>query len=427
VVCLAAAPSLYGHAFINPKDSPFAWLLTWVTYFACRILDRDHKASAATYLGFAVFLGCAIGTKVFAAAYLVYLVGFVCAAALFERWRNRSVADVGKDIAVLKPLLWAVPVTLLVTAVFWPWAIQEPRNFFASIGMFLRFPHDVPVLWEGAKFPSAKPPLSYLVVLLGLKLPEYALVGLALAAFFGLRHLRRQGLDSLMDTQVRQVLFVAATALVPIVAFILIRPTVYNGLRQYLFVVPPLIILGAIGLDRALTVMSEHWARAGLAFAALLTFAVAREAVIMHRLHPYEYVAFNALAGGTAHAAQEFELDYWGTSLGEAGRDLERVLASTKTNALATAHQPEVFVCGDLTSAQYFMPRNAKFTTKIDEADFLMEPDTAVCDMVIHRPGKTIVEIKRDGAVLSRILDLRGHLQKATAPAGSQPAHARTG
>ena len=38
LVCLAATPLLYGHGFINPKDSPFAWLTLWALYYACRIL-----------------------------------------------------------------------------------------------------------------------------------------------------------------------------------------------------------------------------------------------------------------------------------------------------------------------------------------------------------------------------------------------------
>src|SRR5260221_11050470 len=40
-------------------------------------------------------------------------------------------------------------------------------------------------------------------------------------------------------------------------------------------------------------------------------------------LHPLEYVAMNALAGGTRGAYENFELDYWSAAASEALRRLE--------------------------------------------------------------------------------------------------------
>jgi hypothetical protein len=43
------------------------------------------------------------------------------------------------------------------------------------------------------------------------------------------------------------------------------------------------------------------------------------------RLHPYQYVYYNAFAGGVRGAAQRFEMDYWLTSYRELALQLNRV------------------------------------------------------------------------------------------------------
>lgn len=405
VICLASTPVLYGHAFINPKDSPFAWLLVWVSYFACRIL-AEGRALWTVYLGFALVLGCALGTKVFAVAYLGYLLSLLVLEAVDASWRG--VPEVLRRLAPpLMPLLWAVPLAGLVMAVFWPWSVLSPGNFVQSIATFLRFPHQVPVLWEGETFQSTHPPAGYLPVLLALKLPEYVLAGLVAFGFFALQRLRRGGVDVLTSAKARQFMFVAMSALIPIAAFVILRPTVYNGIRQYLFVVPPLVILAAVGLDRLLALAAEWRAQAAAAVGLLLALGVGREASIMSRVHPYEYVSFNALAGTLAQAGRAFELDYWGTSLAEGIRDLPRLSGVQAAVARATAPGAKVYVCGDRLSAEYFAPPGVRITDKVEDADFLLEPDTAVCGAISTRGAREVFEVKREGAVLTRIFDMR--------------------
>jgi hypothetical protein len=416
VVCLAATPPLYGHAFINPKDSPFAWLLVWVTYFACRILGERQKAPFSVYMGFAVSLGLALGTKVFAAAYLAYLVGFLILVAVVEWSRGqRAEAQTGFRAAA-RVVLWALPVAGAVMAAFWPWVVQAPGNFADAIAMFLRFPHEVPVLWNGETMSSSKPPFSYLLVMLGLRLPEFVLVGLALAGGLAARAVWRSRTHTFDHARSQQFLYVSTTALVPIALFTLLRPTVYNGMRQYLFVVPILVILGAVALDRAIAAAAGWRRGAGVALAGLLVLMLAREAVVMDDLHPYEYVAFNGLDGGLARVGGLFELDYWGISLAEASRDLPMVLAGAERSSAQSVHVPQIYVCGDRLSAEYFMPRSVQITEQIDTADYLMTTEAAVCRNLIRRATGTLLEIRREGAVLSRVLDLRHRTTAANHP-----------
>ncbi len=144
----------------------------------------------------------------------------------------------------------------------------------------------VPVLWNGETLSSSRPPSAYLLLLLGLQLPEFVLLGIGLAMVFAVRHLRCGGIKVLARLPGRQFLF----------------------------------------------------------------------------------VTFNSIDGDLAHVGQEFELDYWGTSLGEAGRRLAVVLAADKVRAPGLPLKRKVFVCGDRLSAEYYLPSTVQITDKIDAA-----------------------------------------------------------
>ena len=116
---------------------------------------------------------------------------------------------------------------------------------------------------------------------------------------------------------------------------------------------PPLAILAALGLDRALRLLAPRMRMiAQIAIVAGCLLPVIR----MVQLHPYEYVYFNDLSGGVPAAAGRYELDYWGTSFAELGRRLEPWLA---------AHRPPLDprpvpakVCGPLEASREILPRS---------------------------------------------------------------------
>ena len=67
-----------------------------------------------------------------------------------------------------------------------------------------------------------------------------------------------------------------------------------------------------------------------------------------------------------------------------------------------------IYVCGDWLSAAYFFPPQAhmRYTGAQSVADFSIAIQEPYCTEQIR--GKRIVEVKRDGTVLSYATDLRG-------------------
>ena len=406
VVCLATTPLLYGHSFINPKDSPLAWLLVWVIYFGCRILCAPERASIATIAGFGISLGLALGTRVIAVAFPAYVAAVLCFSMWVQNVEARRAFAVGRQAWIYaRPLVAAAPAALVLMAVFWPWSVQSPLNLLQAAEIFSNFSWHPIVLWSGQLLQSTDLPPNYVTRILFFQLPEYVLIGCVLATLAGAAALYRGGLHVFSTGKGRSFLFLALAALVPIVAFMIMRPVAYNGLRHFLFVVPPLVILSAIGLERAmsyLTARGTAWMVAGW---IVLCFGWGCQIVTMTRVHPYQYVAYNALIDGIRGAENRFELDYWGTSLAEASRGLADFVV--KNHATDGGKKTKVFVCGDRTSAEYFLPKNIEVTDRLSLADFYMAINDPPCRYHFDNPGKAIFQVQREGVTLSYVLDIR--------------------
>jgi len=407
VACLATTPLLFGHSFINPKDAPLAWLAVWVAYFSCRAVGED-RPSWRTIAGVGVSLGLALGTRIIAFAFVAQI-GAILAVRMLALWRADGWHEAAREMPhVFRPFLLAAPIAFVVMALTWPWSVQSPLNipsvFFYSANQFW---HPT-MLWAGEVISGLDLPRSYLVVLLAVNLPEYVLLGIGVAAVAFVREVRSLRWNSFAAPRTLQYLFVTFTVVVPLAAFAVLRPSTYNGARHFLFIVPQLVILGAIGLDRALEFLLQRRRAAALGFGALLAIAVLREALIMGRIHPYQYLAYNALTGGIHGAYGRFELDYWGVTYGEAARGLVRFLDAERVAGREVPSMARVFVCGANTSAAHYLPDTVVITEDRAQADFFMGGDLTNPRCPQRPEGKVVAEVRRDDTVLSYVLDLRG-------------------
>jgi len=104
------------------------------------------------------------------------------------------------------------------------------------------------------------------------------------------------------------------------------RPALYNGIRHFIFVIPPMTVLAGLAFARGMNWLKENrrsWQPAAVAifaFGLLLPFSE------MIRLHPYQYTHFNHIAGTVRSADNLFMLDYWGLALKQASDGLREQL-----------------------------------------------------------------------------------------------------
>lgn len=242
-------------------------------------------------VGGAIILGCAISTRQIG----LFAGGLV---SLYMLYRGRI-----RAIPILA-LYWGVAaaVTYATWPYLWPDPIQNMINSFTVIPEF----GDHSVLFHGANITSATLPWSYFPTLVVLDTTEPALVLAAIGFPVVVWRTVRNKTNWLI------VGIVALWILVPVAWQISRHVPMYNNLRHFLFVLPPLFILAGIGYEQAWALLRSTWARGVLA-----ALVLAPGLVGIAWLHPYEYSYFNSLVGGVSGAAGNFDLDYWCTSLKE--------------------------------------------------------------------------------------------------------------
>jgi hypothetical protein len=172
----------------------------------------------------------------------------------------------------------------------------------------------------------------------------------------------------------RRILLVWVAAFGPVGFLMIQHATLYDGVRHTLFVIPMLALLAGWAFVRLLRSLS----RARIAIGMLSATYVVALVIDLVRLHPLEYVAMNAFAGGTSGACGRFELDYWGAAATEALRRLEDRLDS---NEALAPNPPSILICVPFREqlAGPMLPRNWRLALDAKQADFVIETERSRC------------------------------------------------
>jgi hypothetical protein len=256
-------------------------------------------------------------------------------------------------------------------------------------------------MFDGALVSVPDMPWSYLPTLFALQLPE-VLLALLFAGIVGtVMSLSRSGVPARRKT-ILLMLTLAAT--LPLVIAMVKRPALYNGIRHFVFVIPPMTVLAGVAFGRAMNWLKQNrrsWQPAAL---AVFAFGLLLPLSEMYRLHPYEYTHFNHIAGTVRSADNFFMLDYWGLALKQASDGLREELVE-RQEAAPGGRKWKVAVCGPQRPAQVALGPDFTIGWDSNAADFAMTLGEFYCKGLT---APVMVEIKRDDVVFARVYDIRG-------------------
>jgi hypothetical protein len=335
LLLLAALPRYYGHMYFNPKDIPFAATYLAGIWALVALFSRWPKVTwgAAAVVGLAA--GFCMATRIGGLLVLFYYALFALAILLhgWAREPERSVSRlVGGAFFWLWRGLFSGVIALAVLLVFWPAAHRNPfAQVGSTAGAVQQFGWEGYVLMDGHFWYAPDLPVYYVPYWIAVTTPEIVLLLAALAVVLGIAAVLSYARNrTLPEPQVLwpRVLLVFSAAF-PLVYLLLKRPVLYDGLRHFLFVLPPLACMAALAFEwllRAAGRTGRRLAPAGLQAAAAV--AVLFVLADMRALHPYQYVYFNAASGGLPAAFGRDETDYWGLAHREAGEWLRENAAA---------------------------------------------------------------------------------------------------
>lgn len=405
LVLLAACPMFYGHMFINAKDGPFAVTSAIALLGIVRAFEEYPRATPATLALCGIGIGLAIGSRImggFAVLDAVLPLPLIIAIRSPVVTPKAALAECG---LFLTPFIPAALLAYLVMGLAWPWSVASPLNPFHAVDYFSNF-FEKPwrELFDGQLIPVIDMPRSYVPTLFALKLPEL-LLALGLCGTLGALVAAARGDDRSAAAAGHRaaLLATALAAALPVLITVAARPAMYNGIRHFVFVLPPFAALGGLSAAWIAQRLRRFGIPAMAAGAAALIVGIASPVAAMVQIHPYEYTHFNRIAGGVSGARPNFMLDYWGLSLTQASRQLLATIAQrhetpprgTWTVAVCGPHPPVTVALGP----QFTTTWNPK------DADFAMMLGEFYCAKL---DAPVLFEIVRDGVTYARVYDIRG-------------------
>jgi hypothetical protein len=317
-------PLLWGHAFINPKDPPFLVFFLASICLGFEMVDaiaenKPNKGCLILAAGFCLGIATSIRVLGPLAGLLVIIY-----AAFSMRNSLQSMVSISRPLNMSSPTLPYLIRQLLVYALIaiavmlatWPYLWENPPvRFFEVLRFMADNPTQLSVLFNGEVFRADDMPRRYLPFMLGVTLTEPAwflfLLGLGISFWTVIKKNKfSSGAVSLSLTLswfILVLLYVIAR-----------KPAIYDGLRHFLFVLPPVFIFSGFAFEWIGGKMRNKWLRAGA-----LLFVLSPGLIGIIKLHPYEYTYYNSFVGGTSGVFRSHETDYWLTCYKEAVDTLE--------------------------------------------------------------------------------------------------------
>ena len=315
-LALVMIPRFYGDSFNNSKDVPFACAFAWAMLAISHLVGAPRVSWRHT-LAAGAAIGVALALRMGGLLLFGITVALLAAKIAARPWtefriatRNARSAFATARGPTLK-FLAAAGVAWTVMVAAWPWAHSNPLiNPLIAFRQNLNFQLFKEVLYGGKIVYSTDIPRSYLpwylLITLPLPLVCLALIGVGVVVRGWLRD--PGSVESLIG------LAVLIWFLGPVLYFVIARPTVYDGIRHFLFVLPPVAVLAAVGAAR----IQAHSRSFGPIVVLLTLVAIGWPIPDMVTLHPYQTTYFNGLVGGVAGASGRYDTEYWASSYKEA-------------------------------------------------------------------------------------------------------------
>jgi hypothetical protein len=416
-VLLAVSGVWYGAMFNHTKDITFAAAMIGAAYtllLATRDLPRPKLRHV---LLFGAFLGAALGLR----AVGLLLGAYLALAIVLKTYESGPADNRGRFAFAARSLIGFLPglaLGYLIMVASWPWAALDLLNPMRAILEFAKFHYPIRDLLAGVVYSMDDMPRWYLPAYLAIKLPLTMLAGAAVALV--LTVLPRWTSTASAPRARYEVALIATMAILPVAAHVIGRGPGFSGMRHFTFVVPFLAVLAAVGIDAVIAAL-RRWrtpaaAAAGLVVAGLMTW----NAVVLARLHPHQYLYYNALVGGLPGAAGRYATDYWVNIMPEAIGKLEAHLTRTDN----PQRHYNVAICAQRLQFERVASDRLHWTDTWEEADFFISPTHMACDAMLE--GKVIATVERLGVVIGVVKDRRALLSQSPDPAFDTAVSTRT-
>ena len=394
-----------GAMFTHTKDVSFGACMAWALYYTTLMADKLDRIPRNLSIKLGIAVGFALGLRIGGAFAVIYLLLLVLIASLIQAPTIKE--KLGFYSKAFIGLLPAGIVAFTLMALFWPWAMMGADHILIAAKSFSHFAFNMNTIVDGTFVSIGEVSRSYLLEYLAIRLPEVFLIGILSMIIIILISLPRdiKKIKQFSQNRLAQI-SLAIAILFPLLFVLYDRPALYNGVRHFTFIIPPLAVLAGIGLSQAWDKLSQYpkWQ---LSYVIISSALAINTAYILFELKPYEYIYYNHFAGKNLKQAEHhWEADYWSSSLIDATKMLENYLDAEQKNWPSEHQGPYyVAVCAEAFQGRAYLDGRFNITENWVRADFFISSTHMNCDKVLK--GNIIGTVERLGAPLAVVKDRR--------------------
>jgi tetratricopeptide (TPR) repeat protein len=306
VISIIAMPRLFGQAFGNLKDIPFATGYLAGVYMIIRFIKELPVPNWKT----AILLGLAIAftnsVRIGGLILFGHLAAAIAAVFILKPFLPKYIFStksclvrlLGQGLAILL-------IGYFAGLLLWPFALQNIfQNPLESLQVMEHYKVSIRQIFEGEWLWSTQLPWYYLPKWLFISTPEYIIFGLAVFLAWFFIKINKQNIEQLFTG-----LFLLFTLLFPIVYVIAIKSNLYSGVRQMLFVLPLLAIFSSTGIWFLMNSFNSNSIKSSV----VIFYFILLLLPVKHQINtfPTDYIYFNVISGGNEKAWSNYEYDYY--------------------------------------------------------------------------------------------------------------------
>ena len=292
-----SSPKLLPDFIYSPND---IWLLTFLltSFYFSRIVLLKKRTKDLILMVF--FLCIAINVR-YIAFYLLPLFFLV----YFYQLRNEKKK-------FLNHFIISIFITYLTLTLITP---QLWLNPFNVVGLFidqLSFDFiDPKIMFFGNLINSSNLPWYYLIIWILISTPTLIIILFFSSIFYNFSISKTN-----LQTKNINFLYTFAFFIIPVLAFIIFRPSIFNGWRHFYFIYPFMILISISSIylikEKVKNMNYKKFVNSGINIGLIIHFIINFNFIIQS--NPYQNIYFNFFSKKYAY---NFELDYFGLSNAE--------------------------------------------------------------------------------------------------------------
>ncbi len=299
------SPRILGHSFNNPKDLPFAAAYVFTIYFILKFLKNLPKVNYLSLVFIILGIGWATSLRIGGIILIPYLFLFFGVYYITSKQLYTKSGFI-KAFKITLLLIAASVIAYFLGLILWPFALKDPiNNPIESLKEMTNFEIGLNQLFDGEIIMSKNLPWFYGIKYIFITSPIIVFFGLIIF-FITLAFRKAKRLDYIFY-------FVLTFACIfPIAYTIYKHSNLYGGWRHLLWTYSPIVILAAGGFEFFLKKDNKYFKYGTFAIIAVLLFHPVKHTF---KNHPFEYIYYNQIVGGTKGAYGKYEMDYYYHSL----------------------------------------------------------------------------------------------------------------